>query len=264
MPRLQQIIVNLIGNSIKFTDKGGIKLLVDRDPSSGEACTLLFTVSDTGIGIPPEKQEAIFDKFSQADASTTRRFGGTGLGLAICRNLCEKMGGRIWVKSAPGEGSLFMFTASFGVPEAVPEKAALRPVHDCGVEGVAAGELRVLLVDDAPQNRMLVQAYLKKAAYDVEVAEDGEAAVEKFKAGDFDIVLMDVQMPVMDGYTATKKIRGWEQETGARPTPVIALTAHALKEEVQKSVDAGCDAHLTKPIKKQVLLDAIEKYTKTA
>jgi signal transduction histidine kinase len=258
--RLRQIIINLIGNSIKFTDKGGIKLKVDRDKSSEDGRTLLFTVSDTGIGIPPEKHETIFDKFSQADASTTRRYGGTGLGLAICRRLCEKMGGRIWVESVPGEGSSFKFTASFGTSEHLQEGIG-RPASSSAPEGgPAARALHILLADDAPQNRMLVQAYLKKTEHSVEIAEDGRAAVDKFKSGGFDIVLMDVQMPVMDGYSATREIRNWESEMGARHTPVIALTAHALNEEAQKSMEAGCDAHLVKPIKKQVLLDALERY----
>ena len=267
--RLRQILINLIGNSIKFTEHGGIALYIESGPENAARTALRFSVKDTGIGIPADKIEAVFQKFSQADSSITRKYGGTGLGLAICRNLCEKMGGRIWVESEEGKGSNFLFTAVFGMPEAkvdsgvhpIPAGAQPGPLGAPASDVPESGRpLRILLVDDTPQNRMLVQAYLKKTPHHVDMAENGREAVAKFKAGSYDIVLMDIQMPVMDGYEATREIKKWERERRGTPTPVIALTAHALKEEEQKSIDAGCDAHLIKPIKKQALLEALAKY----
>ncbi|HEY9073097.1 MAG TPA: response regulator, partial [Desulfobaccales bacterium] len=352
---------------------------------------------DTGIGIPPEKLDYIFDKFTQADASTTRRYGGTGLGLPITKHLVALMGGSIKVESQPGQGSTFSFSLTLAKqPE--PKEPQTIPVSDLrglrvlivddnatnrlilretltsweavvdeapdGFRGLAqlnkardAGEpyplvlldyrmpgmngfevaqaiqqdpslvgttlmmltsdsrggdlasakklglksylvkpvkraelreainlalsqaggpaevptpdrpqvredqrsLRILLVDDSTDNRLLVQAYLKTSPYQLDLAENGEVAVEKFKSGEYDLVLMDMQMPVMDGYTATRTIRAWESQSGLKAAPIIALTAFALKEEMQKSLEAGCDAHLTKPIKKATLLEAIMK-----
>ncbi|WP_338091177.1 response regulator [Pelotomaculum isophthalicicum] len=406
--RLRQIIINLIGNAIKFTDKGEVLLkveLADKQPpfSTGQdmrECRLLFTVSDTGIGIPPEKLDVIFEWFTQADSSTTRKYGGTGLGLTIAKRLVELMGGRIWVESEVGKGSTFYFTIRFtvqsgqskaerlpvvdikgvktliiddnatnrlilketltawgaiveeaeaglaGLAELKKAKKAGFPYNlvllDCrmpvmdgfevaekihndpGLAGVtvmmltsdmrignmeryrelgissclvkpvkrsdlrnaietAMGQvklpkeksepdetttvfadqraLRILLVEDSPDNQLLVQAYLKKTAYQIEIAENGEIAVEKFKSGKYDLVLMDMQMPVMDGYTATRTIRKWEAENRLAPTPVVALTAYALKEDARKSLDAGCTAHLTKPVKKSILLETIREYS---
>jgi len=399
--RLRQVLTNLLGNAIKFTERGEVVLEVGlAGPDQGatgepQQSTLLFSIKDTGIGIPPEKLDYIFEKFTQADTSTTRRYGGTGLGLPITKRLVELMGGRITVKSQPGQGSTFSFTLTLPIPPE-PEKPEIVPVTDLrglrilivddtatnrlilretltsweavadeapdgvlgleqlrkardagepyrlvlldyrmpgmngfevadaikrdstldgttllmltsdirsgdltavrklGVEGylvkpVKRAELReaislalsrapeqpeapaparpqvreeqrplrILLVDDSADNRLLVEAYLRKCPYQLDLAENGEVAVEKFKSGNYDLVLMDMQMPVMDGYTATRTIRQWERQQGLKPTPIIALTALALKEEVQKSLDAGCNAHLTKPIKKPILLEAI-------
>lgn len=402
--RLRQVFTNLAGNAIKFTESGEVVLEVGLAGSSpglereSEQSTLLFSIKDTGIGIPPEKLDYIFEKFTQADTSTTRRYGGTGLGLPITKRLVELMGGRISVKSQPGQGSTFSFTLTLPI-QPKPQKLEIVPVTDLrglrvlivddtatnrlimretltsweavadeapdgvqgleqlrtardagepyrlvlldyrmpgmngfevaeaikqdpslvgttllmltsdirggdlttarkiGVEGylvkpvkraelreainlalsLAPGQpeapappakprvreeqhpLRILLVDDSADNRLIVEAYLRKCPYQVDLAENGEVAVEKFKSGNYDLVLMDMQMPVMDGYTATRTIRQWESPQGLKPTPIIALTAFALKEEVQKSLDAGCNAHLTKPIKKAILLEAITK-----
>jgi CheY-like chemotaxis protein len=366
-------------------------------PGEPQQSTLLFSIRDTGIGIPPEKLEYIFEKFTQADASTTRRYGGTGLGLPITKRLVELMGGRITVKSQPGQGSTFSFTLTLPIqsepkkPEIIPvidlrglrvlivddtatnrlilretltsweavadeapdgvlgleqlrrardagapyrlvlldyrmpgmngfevadaikqdstldgttllmltsdiRSGDLTAVRKLGVEGylvkpIKRAELReainlalrrapeqpeapapvrpqvreeqrplrILLVDDSADNRLLVEAYLRKCPYQLDLAENGEVAVEKFKAATYDLVLMDMQMPVMDGYNATRTIRQWESQSGLKPTPIIALTAFALKEEVNKSLDTGCNAHLTKPIKKAILLEAITK-----
>jgi len=412
--RLGQILTNLIGNAIKFTEKGELFVKVKRHEVTGQATAedadsgqklekdgtveLLFSVTDSGIGISPDKMEFIFDRFTQADSSTTRKYGGTGLGLTISRRLTELMEGSIWVESKVGQGSTFYFTARFEVqsdkrfvqtPEAditnvktliiddnatnrmvlsemvsrwgalVTEKedgkqglAEMRLANDAGdpyglvlldsqmpgldgfqvaesikeepvlsgsvimmltsgdrkfakerakelgitdyllkpikwsdlKEAVMASQSRkdsaaaerprftkpdvreeltpshILLVEDNEQNRILIQTFLKKTPYTLDTAENGKIAVEKFKADKFNLVLMDIEMQVMDGYIATKKIRKWEAENQVKPTPIIALTAHALVEHRQKSLDAGCSDHLSKPIKKADLLNAIEKY----
>jgi PAS domain S-box-containing protein len=412
--RLGQILTNLIGNAIKFTEEGEVFVKVERhevlehktaedmdsglQPETGKTTELLFSVTDTGIGIPEEKWEAIFDRFTQADSSTTRQFGGTGLGLSISHRLVELMGGRMWLESKVGQGSTFFFTTRFDIQsdkeyiqipevdikglkvliiddnatnrmvlsEMVSRWGALATEKEDGERGLAemrrakdAGEsydlvlldcmmpgmdgfevtasikedstfsnpvimmltsngrkeemqkrkelgitdylvkpikwsdlkdavmvalgrkeatdrdrlrvtepvvqadlspLNILLVDDNENNRMLIQAFLKKTPYTIDTSENGEKAVEKFKSDQYNLVLMDIEMPVMDGYTATGKIREWEAENQQKATPIIALTAHALKEHIQKSLDAGCNAHLTKPIKKADLLAAIEKY----
>ncbi|MBI4401759.1 MAG: response regulator [Nitrospirae bacterium] len=397
--RLRQVLVNLIGNAMKFTEKGGVTLRVEKGMGAEQAGALRFSVADTGIGIPADKLEAIFESFSQADTSTTRKYGGTGLGLTISRRLVELMGGRIRVESTVGKGSTFSFTARFGTPpeserKSLPsidlnglkslllvDNAANRLIlremlaaygavvteieggeqglaelqrakqtgppyqlliFDCampGMDGFQAVEhikkdlgmgdliiillttnhqkgdiarsrelglagyllkpvsradlldavtaamdktkiagqtpppaakppvpedlraLKILLVEDSPENRVLIQSYLKKTPYEIDTAENGQHAVVKFMAGRYDLVLMDMQMPIMDGYTATKAIRKWEQEQSKKSTPIIALTAYALKEEIQKSLDAGCNAHLTKPIKKPVLMATIVEHT---
>ena len=398
--RLRQVLTNLVGNAVKFTEKGEVVLHVENDPEAHEPGCILFRVSDTGIGIPQDRLESIFDSFTQVDTSTTRKFGGTGLGLAICTRLVELMGGRIWVESKFGEGSTFYFTArlelqagrfrleaapavdmrriktlivddnatnrmilremfaAWGAPvteaedgyhalaeldltisEREPYRLVLLDRHmpgmdgyevaehiknDLRIEGViilmltsdsmkddnmrhrelgisghlvkpvrrsqllteitaamglmkAAGEvpqpsespaipedqraLRILLVEDNEDNRFQVVAYLRETACELDFAEDGEVGVRKFKQGTYDLVLMDIQMPVMDGYAATREIRKWESKNGMKPTPIIALTAYALKEEEEKSLEAGCTVHISKPVKKAPFLQAIHKHT---
>ncbi len=401
--RLRQILLNLVGNAVKFTEQGEIVLAVrTQEPQAfvrenAEVVELLFSVSDTGIGIPKEKIDMIFEKFTQVDSSTTRKYGGTGLGLSISKRLVELMGGRIWISSEPGKGTRVFFTARFGIQKEHTKRADLRDVEikglhalivddnatnrmilreilsgwgvlgveaedgetaiaemkrakasgipydlilldyvmpfldGCGVaermkeehlvegativmltsdlgrgdpvrfqelgisgyltkpvkraelkDGIlaavgkakaAVGEpsapvapevhapLRILLAEDSEDNRLLLLSYLKKMPYQIDTAENGEVAVEKFKAGKYDLVLMDIQMPLMDGYTATREIRKWEREKDVRETPIIALTAYAYKEDRQKSLDAGCNGHLIKPIKKAGLLEAIKEYT---
>ncbi|MBF0539575.1 MAG: response regulator [Nitrospirae bacterium] len=437
--RLRQIIFNLIGNAIKFTEKGEIVLRIEnahrpgatwsgKEPGatrsvleqkrtwSGKEPTgcLSFSVSDTGIGIPGEKQLLVFDSFSQADSSTTRKYGGTGLGLTISKRLVELMGGNIWVESKPGVGSTFWFIATFEIPkeDKRPEKTHHMDIKsmdrsrslqslsgikalviddndtnrmilrdtlsrwgalvteaqdgpngilelkraaaggnpydllllDCrmpgmdgfhvmqaikaeSIEGVTVmmltsdnrngdisrakqlgieaylikpvnpsllfetimkvmgktkvnsreesdriivmnrdsqTEIKILLVDDYAYNRLLIQAYLKEIPCHIDIAENGEVAISKFKSDRYDIVLMDMQMPIVDGYTATKEIRRFEMEKGQDATPIIALTAYALKGDMQKSVDAGCSAYLTKPVKKQDLIETIFSLTSSS
>jgi signal transduction histidine kinase/DNA-binding response OmpR family regulator len=399
--RLRQIVLNLIGNAIKFTDDGEIVVRVYADTDRDDKGRLQFSVSDTGIGIPKEKLETIFKSFTQVDSSTTRRYGGTGLGLTISQRLVQLMGGRIWAESEQGIGSTFVFTVRLEEAEAqqqellrvpnidlggkrvlvvddnatnrmiigeiltrqsaeVVQASGGRPALDAYEAAEASGEtfdfllldckmsemdgfelaehlkeqggaaetimmltssdlashlhrarelglgaylvkpiktdellkgmsqaltqradaasveaqvvagesddgqrsLRILLVEDNIDNRMLVKAYLKKTSHVVEEAENGAEAVKMYKEGKYDLVFMDVQMPVMDGYEATRMLRAWESQQGWDKIPIIALTAHAIKEDVEKSIRAGCTAHLTKPIKKAVLLDAIVPYAK--
>lgn len=392
---LRQIIWNLLGNAIKFTERGEIRLRVSADPDGKQPGALLFTVSDTGIGIPPEKQAVIFDRFTQADSSTTRLYGGTGLGLAICKQLVELAGGRIWLDSHEGKGSTFSFTIQFSgasrpsqgsAPSSVDLAGArvLLAMGRCGSrqtveecfasqravvaqaedettaaamidEAARAGEpydlllldltqrnleitakhldvitrcrdsgakiivvvpdvrssiiagcyrlglggyvtrpvtkrkldhvlqrawnkkpdreppegaspaagragVAILMAEDSPDNQRLIQSYLKGTGYRLDVVDNGRAAYELCQRTQYDVVLMDIQMPVMDGLKATAMIREWERKSSGPPVPIIALTAHALKEEIQKSLSVGCSAHLTKPLKKSTLLAEIRKH----
>jgi two-component system, sensor histidine kinase and response regulator len=400
--RLQQVLTNLIGNAIKFTEQGEVLVSVTRDPSDSAAGAILFAIADSGIGITGDQLGGIFAAFTQADSSTTRKYGGSGLGLSIVERLVTLMGGRVWAESEPGKGSTFRFTARFNtadlsqattapvaneiagrrvlvvddnatnrtivremlaqtgavVTEADSGRAGLEAIehaHQTGApfdliladdhmpsmdgiemvkrarpdspasrviviltadelnsalartrqagighylvkpvkpdelyaalaqtmadhaspspDHVQAGvdsnraaqprpqilgrELRILLADDSPDNRMLVRAYLKQTPYQLEEAENGAIAFGKYTAGSFDLVLMDIQMPVLDGYAAVRRIRAWEQDHGAPHTPVIALTASALDDDVRRAAEAGCDRHLSKPVKKATLLEAI-------
>lgn len=266
--RLQQILFNLLGNAVKFTQRGEIVLVVALQ-SLGEKARIRFEVSDTGIGIPADRINAIFEDFTQADSSTTRRYGGTGLGLGICRRLARAMGGELTVRSEPGLGSTFSFDAVFGLrgssrtsaPESIEEanKSAMTAL------GIALneheGKLRILVVDDSEDNRFLIAAYLRDMPYELTFAEDGERALDAYKSHSFDLVLMDVQMPVMDGLTATSRIREFEEQHGRARTPILAVTANALAEDLDRSHKAGFDSHLSKPISKQDLIEAIQRWT---
>ncbi|HOW55129.1 MAG TPA: ATP-binding protein [Syntrophorhabdaceae bacterium] len=265
--RLRQVLLNLIGNAVKFTEEGGIRIEAALAGKDLSAATIQFSINDTGIGIPEEKIDGIFEKFTQADPSTTRKYGGTGLGLTISQHLVELMGGKIWVSSTPGVGSTFYFTVLLGIEDertagvsTVTEAASTAPAASSAAKELKP--LRILLVDDSGDNRLLVQSFLKKTPFTIDTAENGNIAVEKFKDSAYDIILMDMQMPVMDGYEATRQIRRWEQSRGLKKTPVLALTAYALLEEVRKCQEAGCSGHLAKPIKKQDLLNAIMEHTK--
>jgi two-component system sensor histidine kinase/response regulator len=400
--RLRQILTNLIGNAIKFTDRGEVVVTVQTDPASNAPGSLLFTVADTGIGIAADKLSTIFSVFTQADSSTTRKYGGSGLGLSIVERLVALMDGRVWAESEVGKGSTFYFTAQLGVPQAsaqiirplrdpdlsgvralvVDDNAASRAVvaeilaskganvatADCAAAALDALEashrngtpvalmlidsrmpvmngfelaervnragaphpaivmmvssnghatklsqvremgvkhytikpikrrelfaaisdaladtapangraepprlvpapapqlrvvdrpLRILLADDSPDNRLLVRAFLRKTPYVLEETEDGQEAVQHFIAGIYDVVLMDIQMPVLDGYAAVRMIRNWERDNQRASTPIIALTASALDDAVRRAIDAGCDLHVSKPVKKSTLLAAI-------
>ena len=255
--RLRQVLLNLLGNAIKFTESGKVAMRVTLETDAPVSGVLRFTVSDTGIGISSEKLGAVFERFTQADSSTTRRYGGSGLGLTISKRLVELMGGRIEVTSAVGKGSVF----SFAVPLEIWIEPARQVTVSLGI-GPAAPlpALNILVVEDSPDNRTIIIAYLQDTPYRVHIAENGSIAYEKFTAGHYDVVLMDRQMPVMDGLSATRAIREWEKEHDRPSTPIIALTASALKGDQEKFVTAGCTAFLTKPIKQDVLLQAIKDH----
>jgi len=259
--RLRQVLMNLLGNAIKFTASGTVSLRVQPDGDLLSPTSLRFSVQDTGIGIPDEKHARVFERFTQADSSTTRRFGGSGLGLTICKRLVELMGGRIWVDSRVAMGSTF----SFALPLEVETSS---PRADAVAEGASAelplAPLRILLTEDSPDNCTITLAYLEGTPYTVEVAENGASAYEMFRAAKYDLVLMDRQMPIMDGLEATRIIRAWEDLNGRNPTPIIALTASALKGDREMCMAAGCTAFLTKPIRQAVLLQAIREHTTNA
>jgi signal transduction histidine kinase len=259
--RLRQILLNLLGNAIKFTERGRIQL----DVSMTKPGQYQFAVSDTGVGISPFKLESIFSPFSQADNSVTREYGGTGLGLAICRQLVEVMGGWIWVESQLGKGSTFFFSVPFQHSDSKKSQASSDATRIQSKEGNTAFHpendvYHILLAEDAEENQLVIQAYLKRTPYKVDIAHNGAVALDKFQCGNYDAVLMDIQMPVMDGNTATKKIREWEAEVDSGSIPIIALTAHAMKEDTQITLDAGCDIHLTKPIRKARLLEVLNQF----
>lgn len=404
--RLRQILTNIVGNAIKFTKKG--EITVKAYPYSGSRSgNIIFSIEDTGIGIPPHKMEQIFDEFIQADSSTTKQYGGTGLGLTISRKLVQMMNGEIWAESEVGKGTTFYFTLTLQIEKqstirevitTLPSlkglnvlivddnstnrlilKKMLEPLHveiadvDNGIDALAEiktaiesnnpyelilldgnmpnmsgievakqiyekwgltdvtimmltsdytikelnhlkalgihnymikpikqeelyenilkavsytqqkidekkrqamkemavsrhdeqplrSRKTVLVVDDSPDNRLLITAYLKKEKYAIDIAENGEEAVQKVKNSQYDIILMDMQMPVMDGYTATRLIRLWEEEKNLAPTPIVALTAYALSEDMKKSLEAGCNLHVSKPIKKQKLLEVLSQF----
>ncbi|MDH3973738.1 MAG: ATP-binding protein [Deltaproteobacteria bacterium] len=259
--RLRQILVNLIGNAIKFTDTGRVMVSVGclEPPRPNESCQLLISVSDTGIGISEKNKEKVFEEFVQGDSSTTRTHGGTGLGLSISRKLVHLMGGKLSVESKEGEGSTFYFTIAMkiGSKEESDKRQTFLPWPK-------EGPLKILLAEDAEDNRLLVEAFLKDTPHTIDMAKNGEEAIELFVSNEYDLVLMDMQMPVMDGYSATRAIRGWEKRNDKEETPVIAFTAHALKEEVEKCINAGCTSHLSKPIKKKDLIYAIHSCAQTA
>ena len=255
--RLRQVLLNLLGNAIKFTHAGAVALTVERRQDVSVPTALRFTVTDTGIGIPHEKLSSIFERFTQADSSTTRRFGGSGLGLTISKRLVELMGGEIWVESEVGQGSTFAFTVPFEVRSGA-DLEALAPV---GVGPDAPlPALRILMAEDSVDNCAIAMAYLHDTPYRIDVAVNGAIACEMFTRGDYDLVLMDRQMPVMDGLTATRTIRSWETTQQRSATPIIALTASALKGDRETCLASGCTTYLSKPIKQDVLLRAIQEH----
>ncbi|SHN28041.1 ATP-binding protein [Rhizobacter sp. OV335] len=256
-PRLAQVLRNLLGNAVKFTQRGSVTLAVHRLPDTPGH--LRFEVRDTGIGIPADRQRTIFEAFAQADSGVARAYGGTGLGLTISSRLVALMGGRIGVESREGEGSCFFVEVA--LPASIEAPVAVWAVSTPGPDGAMLSSLRILLADDNPQNVLLVQAYLEGEGHRLDVVHDGAAAVERFAAQAYDLVLMDVQMPGMDGYQATAALRALERRRGSAPVPVVALTANALPDDERRSLQAGCQAHLTKPFSRAQLRRVIARLT---
>jgi PAS domain S-box-containing protein len=264
--RLRQILLNLVSNAIKFTERGTIQVAVEKvgfDLSAAEGSPLLwhFSVADTGIGIPMDKQGGIFDAFTQADGSISRRFGGTGLGLTISMRLVEAMGGRIWVESEPGKGTTFHFTVALASVPAVPTPAALLPQARTDLGGEFGAALRILLVEDNLVNQKVAVAMLQKRGHQVTIANNGHEGLNAASREAFDVVLMDVQMPVMNGWEATAAIRVRERESGMH-LPIIAMTAHALKKDIESCQAAGMDGYVSKPFQVETLLKELGRVQK--
>jgi CheY-like chemotaxis protein/HPt (histidine-containing phosphotransfer) domain-containing protein len=253
--RLRQILLNLGNNAVKFTEQGEVSIRADlREQLNGEV-VLHFVVSDTGIGIPPDKLESIFGRFSQADTSTTKKYGGTGLGLAISSQLATAMGGNMWVESELGKGSTFHFTAPFrrvGEPQEFDPTSTQHIMATTDLRGT-----KVLLVEDNIFNQAVALETLKRWGCDVTVASNGREAVEAFDSKQFDVILMDLQMPEMDGFEATRIIRSKEI---AERVPIIAQTAHAFAEYRDRCQEAGMDEHISKPITVSELLKVLARF----
>ncbi|HWQ88069.1 ATP-binding protein [Brevundimonas sp.] len=251
--RLKQILTNLVSNAVKFTSTGFVSLTAAPGPDRDGVPTLRFSVEDTGIGFDCETRERLFSRFEQADGAITRKFGGSGLGLAISRQLAEMMGGDLDCESEPGGGSAFILTIPFRAVE-TPAPASLSPV------GAADGDqplIRVLLADDHPVNRKVVELILAQAPVEITSVEDGARALQACRDADYDLILMDMQMPVMDGLTATREIRLHEAAMGLPRTPIVMLTANALAEHISSAEAAGADRHLAKPFDAAELLELV-------
>jgi len=252
--RFRQILFNLIGNAVKFTNRGWISVRMSTSPQSRGRLMLACEVSDSGIGIPEAEQETIFEAFGQADSSIHQRFGGTGLGLTICRNLISAMGGKISVRSARGEGTTFTFHIPVTRAE-YPEEPPAAP--DAGPAGTLP-PLRILAVDDVPTNTILMVGILRKLGADPATASNGQDAFERVQREPFDIIFMDVLMPVCDGVEATKRIREMERsDPGRKPAYIVALTADAFSENRERCLAAGMDEFLTKPLRMDTIRSAI-------
>jgi signal transduction histidine kinase/CheY-like chemotaxis protein len=260
--RLRQVLINLLGNAVKFTERGMVRLRVTGAPTSATAgeegrAIVTFEIEDTGVGIPLDRQQAVFDAFTQADGSTTRKFGGTGLGLTITARIVRLMDGHLTLDSAPGRGSIFRVT----IPLASTPASIARGT--AGANATPRLQGRVLIAEDNVVNQRVVATMVKKRGLQVSVVDDGRAAVDAFAAGRFDLLLMDVQMPGMDGLEATAAIRVIERGSGLR-VPIVALTAHALAEDRERCLAAGMDAFLTKPLRAPQLNVLLDRYLSTS
>ena len=255
--RLRQVMINLVGNAVKFTAKGEIFIHISVQARTAQQITLFFSVRDTGIGISTEKQATIFQPFQQADTSISRRYGGTGLGLTISSQLVQMMGGKLSVESQLGQGSLF----SFHIPLQIVAQAATETEADVPVLANALRPLSILLAEDNLVNRMVAVRLLNKAGHKVCVAENGRTALTLWQSYQPDVILMDVQMPIMDGLEATQLIRAQEQRLQGARTPIIALTANAMLSDREQCLQAGMDDFLAKPFNIQDLLQVLSKLT---
>jgi CheY-like chemotaxis protein len=263
--RIRQVLLNLLSNAVKFTDQGEVSLEIARLAETENDIKLQFLVRDTGIGISESAQKKLFQSFTQADTSTTRRFGGTGLGLAICRKIVELLGGSISVTSVYGKGSTFVFELEFVKQKCVaPKINEVLPSHRHlnGATKIPAGvcDQRVLLAEDNKINQIVGVKQLKKLGYTaVDVVENGIAALEARKCHDYNFILMDCQMPEMDGYEASRKIRLWETDTNSPTVPIIAMTAHVLQGARELCLAAGMNDYIAKPVDQNELRKVLDK-----
>lgn len=253
--RLRQIVANFVSNAVKFSEKGGVRIRAEGLGDNGHE-GLQLAVTDTGLGIAAEKMDLLFRKFSQVDASTTRRFGGTGLGLAICQELGSLMGGKVWAESVEGEGSTFY--ASLMLPHVSETAAGVGAHGEIENFGEAPRVLRLLAAEDNPTNKIVLSTVMKVFGFELVLVDDGAQAVEAWRRSTFDAILMDVQMPVMDGVQATRAIRAAEAASGRVRTPIIALSANAFHHQISEYLSAGMDAHVAKPIELSALQSALD------
>ena len=264
--RLGQVMTNLVGNAIKFTDEGEVfvRVRVEEAPEDSNSITLRFTVADTGIGIAQEKQQIIFESFVQADGSTTRKYGGTGLGLSISSRLARMMNGRIWVESDAGRGSTFYFTGQFekpaGLMEAPHPEQITHHARSSKLTEKVDRPRHVLLAEDNPVNQELAVELLQMRGHSVRIAGNGVEVLSALERESFDLILMDVQMPDMDGFQATAAIRSREKQSGEH-IPIIAITGFAMKGDRQRCLDAGMDGYICKPIRSKELFEVVEQFT---
>ena len=277
--RLVQILVNLINNAVKFTPEGSIKIKAGKesdnrkfknDPVEIDRVTLLFSITDTGIGIPKDKTDHIFEEFTQLESALSRTYGGTGLGLAICKRLVSLMGGRIWVESEVSKGSIFYFTVRMDcaapaeirkLEQVASDESDIRikPAHLS--TGNSVGKYHILLAEDFKVNQEVIRPILEKQGFLVTIVVDGTEVLTAVQKNDYDLILMDIQMPAMNGLEATRKIRSLDNPFKAS-VPIIALTAHALKGDRERFLEAGMDEYVTKPVRTNELLNAVSKFLK--
>ena len=254
--RIRQILLNLVSNALKFTSEGSVSINASVQSQDQDSAVIRIEVQDTGIGIDEAVRDKLFNAFTQADGSTTRKYGGTGLGLAIVRQLVEIMRGELGIDGAPGEGSTFWFTLPLAIShEALKTARTMQPSQ---IQDKLHG--RILLVEDNPINQMVARKMLEKIGVETELADDGQAALDLLYEHDFDAVLMDCQMPVLDGFNATRRLREWEQQQGRDPLPVIAMTANVMEGDRERCLDAGMNDYIGKPFKNEDLRAALQRW----
>jgi CheY-like chemotaxis protein len=257
--RVRQILYNLLSNAVKFTATGEIVVTADvvrRSGRDGASLELILAVRDTGIGVPADKLDQIFRPFTQADGSTTRRYGGAGLGLSVAAQLAELLKGAITVESQPGAGSTFTARLHVAPAEPVAEADAASPPSSVRL----GSRLRVLAAEDSPTNQLVLRGLLGAVGAEATVVENGLAAIEAWAAREFDFILLDIQMPVMDGVAAAREIRRLEAETGRERTPIIAVSANAMTHQVESYLAAGMDGHIPKPLKPTDFVEALHRF----
>jgi signal transduction histidine kinase/FixJ family two-component response regulator len=256
--RLQQILNNLLANAVKFTHAGEVRVRIEGEGEVGRD-GLRISITDTGIGVPSDKLPLLFQKFSQVDSSTTRQFGGTGLGLAICRELAQLMDGNVWAESIQGVGSTFFVSVPLRRVSVANGNAAAARNAAPQPSAAEIASLRILAAEDNATNQLVLKTVISTFGLEVDIVPDGQKALEAWSGGGYDLILMDIQMPVMDGITATREIRAAEARTGRRRTPIIALSANAMVHQVKEYLNAGMDMHVAKPIQLAKLHQALER-----